>query len=159
MKRSRGWIHLRWATYVCSAAFVFLSIASASFSQAAPMTHNLPDDAFKTLSSTKQVPASVKREFEKAIGGRFEMADPGGDFAAGCVRMEGVPSMRMRLAGLSQDHCVLFYESGGFAHSFNVALFSLTPDKATLTWKTYLSPKKGLSVKGLEDLKKALQAE
>ena len=119
--------------------------------------HNvLPPDSFRPLSRTAQIPESVKREFEKSTGDRFNMAEPDGKFDSGCVRTPGSPSMRLRFGGLSQAHCFLFYESGGFAHSFNVSLFSMGSDKASLVWKTYLNPAAAMRATTVDSLRKAL---
>ena len=35
----------------------------------------------------------------------------------------------MNLAGCSQDHCLVYYERGGFAHLWYAVLFHWTPDR------------------------------
>ena len=59
------------------------------------------------------------------------MADPGAPFQATDVMMTPrLPSRRLVAAGCSADHCLVYYERGGFAHVHQIVLFSKTDTDA-----------------------------
>jgi hypothetical protein len=45
-----------------------------------------------------------------------------------------LPSRRLVVAGCSYDHCLVYYERGGTAHTWRVALFHWTPDATRFEW-------------------------
>lgn len=54
---------------------------------------------------------------------RFEMAEPGAEFQVTDVIVKpNLPIRRLILAGCSADHCLIYYERGGIAHTHLVVL-------------------------------------
>ena len=45
-----------------------------------------------------------------------------------------LPIRRLVAAGCSTDHCLVYYERGGTAHTWQVALFHWTPAATRLEW-------------------------
>jgi hypothetical protein len=80
----------------------------------------------------------------------LEMADPGADFqATDVIRTPGLPFRRLVLAGCSADHCLIEYEKGGIAHTFDTMLIAVSPKQATLQWGGW----GGAGVRTLAELK------
>ena len=45
-----------------------------------------------------------------------------------------LPIRRLVAAGCSADHCLVYYERGGIAHTWQVALFHWTPAATRFEW-------------------------
>lgn len=88
----------------------------------APVVHvaDLPkpvQDALKTFFDTKTL----------------DIADPGKDFQATDVIMTpDLPIRRLIVAGCAADHCLVHYEKGGFAHSYEIAVVSINKTGASV---------------------------
>jgi hypothetical protein len=65
----------------------------------------------------------------------IDIAEPGAEFQAsdGVVNSK-LPIRRLVVAGCSDDHCLVYYERGGTAHMWRVALFHWTPDATRFEW-------------------------
>ena len=45
-----------------------------------------------------------------------------------------LPRRRLVAAGCSADHCLVYYERGGFVHTWHVALFRWAPAETRFEW-------------------------
>ena len=93
------------------------------------------------------LPASVRTALTDLFGsGTLEMADPGQPFQATDVMvMPRLPARRLTTAGCSSDHCLVYYERGGFAHIHQIVLVSTADAAARLVHG-------GVAAGGLADL-------
>ena len=58
----------------------------------------------------------------------LDIAEPEAEFQVTDVRSNPtLPIRRLVAAGCSTDHCLVYYERGGIAHTWQVALFHWTP--------------------------------
>ena len=87
------------------------------------------------------------------VGGKtLEMADPGQPFQATDVMvMPRLPARRLVSAGCSADHCLVYYERGGFARVHQIVLFSTADTPARLVHG-------GVAAGGLADLEQVREA-
>lgn len=96
--------------------------------------------AFHIRAAVSAIPSAVRASFTKARGDEpFAMAEPSAEWqATDVIRKPGLPRRRLRKVALSESFCILFYELGGRAHSYHVAVFRLSPDGATMAWRAVL---------------------
>jgi hypothetical protein len=70
------------------------------------------------------------------FGGTLDIAEPRAEFQATDVLLKpNLPIRRLVAAGCSNDfYCLVYYERGGIAHTWHVALFHWTPDETRFEW-------------------------
>ena len=104
-------------------------------------------ERFSPLATVAALPASVRNALGSLFGSKtLDMADPGQPFQATDVMvMPRLPARRLLAAGCSPDHCLVYYERGGFAHIHQIVLFSTTDAAARLVHG-------GVAAGGLADL-------
>ena len=98
-------------------------------------TH-LKDERFGIVTSTKGLPLGVREGLQTLFGtSSLDIADPGAEFQATDVIVNPkLPIRRLVAAGCSNDHCLVYYERGGIAHTWHVTLFHWTPDATRFEW-------------------------
>lgn len=117
-------------------------------------TH-VKDDHFATVTSIRGLPLGVRDALQALFGSpTLDIAEPGAEYqATDVIVTPRLPSRRLILAGCSADHhCLVYYERGGFAHTWFVALFQWTPAETRFEWG-------GIAPGGLasiEDIRKAM---
>jgi hypothetical protein len=139
---------------VAAVAFALLGawvLHSQPKSSEAGLTAGLRDhvrsERFGPVATVAALPASVRQALNELFTGKtLDMADPGQPFQATDVMvMPRLPARRLVAAGCSPDHCLVYYERGGFAHVHQIALFSTTDATARLVHG-------GVAAGGLTDL-------
>ena len=90
---------------------------------------HLKAERFQVVTSIRGLPLGVREELQTLFGsGSLDIAEPGAEFQATDVVVNPrLPIRRLVTAGCSTDHCVVYYERGGIAHTWHVALFHWTP--------------------------------
>ncbi|MBY0359525.1 MAG: hypothetical protein K2W82_16090 [Candidatus Obscuribacterales bacterium] len=135
-----------------------LSIGMA-MAEPGPLSANdrqhLLHDQFTPVATIQAFPKTIRVKLDELRGTSDGMANPGGDFAAGCTSA-GKPRARMILGGINKEYCLLFYENGGIAHSYNIALFSLKSTVAEYVWQGGINYQVANQIKTLKDLQDAL---
>jgi hypothetical protein len=97
---------------------------------------HLEAERFDTVTSIGGLPAGVQDTLRRLFGSAsLDIAEPGAEFqraadAAGGKR----PSRRLVAAGCSSDHCLVYYQRGGAAPAWRVALFRWAPDASRFEW-------------------------
>lgn len=136
----------RWVrgTWLFITLGLILGPAAASGSrQAAPQSlpetlrAHLKAERFAIVTSVRGLPLGVRDALQKLFGGRsLEIAEPGAEFQATDVIVKpGLPIRRLARAGCSPDHhCLVYYERGGIAHTWQVVLFHWTPSATRFEW-------------------------
>jgi hypothetical protein len=91
---------------------------------------HVKDERFGIITSIRGLPLGVRDGLQSLFGsGRLDIAEPGAAYQATDVVVKpALPSRRLVAAGCSQDHCLVYYERGGIAHTWRVALFHWTPE-------------------------------
>jgi hypothetical protein len=122
-------------TLIFDAIGVCLSMAVVTGSQSghaalpeALRTH-VRNERLQDVTSIRGLPLGVRDELQALFRSQsLDIAEPGAAFQSGDVVLNPVlPIRRLISAGCSADHCLVYYERGGIAHTWQVALFHWTP--------------------------------
>ena len=111
-----------------------LTVASAVAGQPSTSPAALPDalrahlrgEHFSPLPTVAALPGGLRQALSELFNApALDMADPGTPFQATDVMVTPrLPARRLVAAGCSADHCLVYYERGGFAHVHQIVLFS-----------------------------------
>ena len=109
---------------------------AASEALPAALRGHVSDDRFGTVSSIRGLPLGVRDGLQALFGSRtLDIAEPGAAFqATDVIVTPNLPIRRLAAAGCSTDHCLVYYERGGIAHTWQVALFHWTPAATRFEW-------------------------
>jgi hypothetical protein len=112
------------------------SQADASVALSGALRSHVNDDRFGMVSSVRGLPLGVRDGLQRLFGSpSLDIAEPGADFQATDVMARpNLPIRRLVAAGCSTDHCLVYYERGGVAHTWQVALFHWTPAATRFEW-------------------------
>ena len=113
---------------VCSAVVV-ASQAAAPARLPETLRAHLMADRFGIVTSMRGLPLGVRDELQTLFGtNTLDIAEPGAPFQVTDVIVNPkLPMRRLVAAGCSTDHCIVYYERGGIAHTWQVARFHWTP--------------------------------
>ena len=102
----------------------------------AELRAHVKGERFGIVTSVRGLPLGVRNELQTLFGSQtLDIAEPGGDFQVNNVGSDSaVPIRRLIAAGCSVDHCLVYYERGGDAHTWQVGLFHWTPAATRLEW-------------------------
>jgi hypothetical protein len=121
---------------VCS-ALLSGSQAESTAALSRTLRAHLSEERFEIVTSIRGLPLGVRDGLQKLFGSAtLAIAEPGADFQATDVMLKpNLPIRRLVAAGCSRDHhCLVYYERGGLAHTWHVALFHWTPDVTRFEW-------------------------
>jgi len=121
---------------------LLLSACTAAGSQAdavalpASLREHLQNDRFQIVASLRGLPLGVRDSLQGSFGkSTLDIAEPGAPFQATDVMTDpNLPSRRLVAAGCSTDHCLVYFERGGIAHTWHVMVFHWTPDATRFEW-------------------------
>ena len=122
---------------------VSLLAAVAIGSQAAPtaplsdaLRAHLKSERLEMVTSIRGLPLGVRESLQALFGSQsLDIAEPGAEFqVTDDVGNRKLPIRRLVAAGCSSDHCLVYYERGGIAHTWQVALFLWTPAATRFEW-------------------------
>jgi hypothetical protein len=126
--------------------FVALLAATCVWTAAASQTTAPPDlsatlrdhvkrERFEVVTSIRGLPLGVRDGLQALFGSQtLDIAESGAELRAGDVAVDPKPLRRLVAAGCSIDHCLVYYERGGSAHTWLVALFHWTPAATRFEW-------------------------
>jgi hypothetical protein len=97
---------------------------------------HLKNERLDVVTSLRGLPLGVREALQTLFGAPIlDIAEPGADFqATDLIKTPRLPSRRLLAAGCSMDHCLVYYERGGIAHSWLVAIFHWTPKATRFEW-------------------------
>jgi len=97
---------------------------------------HVKNDRFQIVTSIRGLPLGVRDGLQALFGSpTLDIAEPGAQFqVTDVVGPVMLPIRRMVAAGCSSDHCLVYYERGGIAHTWQVALFHWTPAATRFEW-------------------------
>lgn len=121
-----------------------------------PLRTHVNQDRFGVVTSVRGLPLGVREELQTLFRSSFlDIAEPGAAFRATDIILEAnLPTRRLVMAACSIDHCMVYYERGGIAHTWHVALFHWTPAATRFEWGG-IAPG---GLKTIDDLRKAALA-
>jgi hypothetical protein len=101
-----------------------------------PLRTHVQNERLDAVTSIRGLPLGVRDGLQRLFGSQaLDIADPGGEFqATGEAGDSPLPIRRLVAAGCSTDHCLVYYERGGAAHTWQVALFHWTPLATRFEW-------------------------
>ena len=101
-----------------------------------PLRSHLLAGRFQMVSSIRGLPLGVREELQSSFGSQtLDLAEPGAEFRTTDVVVNpNLPTRRLVAAGCSTDHCIVYFERGGIAHTWHVALFHWTPAGTRFEW-------------------------
>jgi hypothetical protein len=100
----------------------------------AALRAHLKEERLQAVTSIRGLPLGVRIELQ-TLTGTLEIAEPGEEFqVTDVIVTPKLPIRRLVLAACSIDHCIVYYERGGIAHSWHAALFHWTPAETRLEY-------------------------
>ena len=97
---------------------------------------HVKDDRFGIVTSISGLPLGVRDRLQTLFGSQtLDIAEPGAAFqVTDAIVNPKLPSRRLVAAGCSIEYCLVYYERGGIAHTWHVALFHWTPAATRFEW-------------------------
>ena len=94
------------------------------------------DARFQIVTSIRGLPLGVRDELQKLFGSRtLDIAEPRAPFQATDVILDpNLPNRRLVAGGCTIEYCLVYYERGGFVHTWHVAMFHWTPAATRFEW-------------------------
>ena len=113
-----------------------VAAAQTSGALPAPLREQVKNGRFAIVTSIRGLPLGVRDELQTLFGqSTFEIAEPGTPFQVTDVMgTPRLPLRRLVAAGCTYVHCLVYYERGGLAHTWHVAMFRWTPEVTQLEW-------------------------
>ena len=102
----------------------------------AALRAHVKDERFQIVTSIRGLPLGVRDELQTLFGSQtLDIADPGAQFqVTNAIVDPKLPGRRLVAAGCSTEYCLVYYERGGIAHTWHVALFYWTPAATRFEW-------------------------
>jgi hypothetical protein len=97
---------------------------------------HVKDERFGIVTSIRGLPLGVRDALQTLFRSQtLDIAEPGAEFQRTDVSGDPkLPIRRLVVAGCSTDHCLVYYERGGTAHTWQVALFHWRPAATRFEW-------------------------
>ncbi len=97
---------------------------------------HVQNERFGVVTSIRGLPLGVRDGLQTLFGSAsLTIAEPGAPFQITDDSADKtLPIRRLVAAGCSIDHCLVYYERGGIAHTWQVALFYWTPAATRFEW-------------------------
>ena len=112
------------------------SQASAPVELSLELRAHVKDERFGIVTSIRGLPLGVRIALQALWGSQeLDIAEPGAEFqVTDAIGDPKLPTRRLVAAGCSTDHCLVYYERGGTAHTWQVTLFHWTPTETRFEW-------------------------
>ncbi len=93
-------------------------------------------ERFAAVTTVAGLPSGVRDGLQRLFGmPTLRLAGPGEEFQVTDVIVKpNLPIRRLIVAGCATDHCLVYYERGGIAHTRYVVLFQTTKSEARFEW-------------------------
>ncbi len=120
----------------CWPAAIVGSQAAAPVVLPAALQSHIKDEQFQIVTSIRGLPLGVRDGLQTLFGSQaLDIADPGREFQVTDVIVNPkLPIRRLVAAGCTIEYCLVYYERGGRAHTWHVALFHWTPAETRFEW-------------------------
>jgi len=94
------------------------------------------NERLEVVTSIRGLPLGVREALQALFGSQsLDIAEPGAEFqATDDVGARKLPIRRLVTAGCSTEYCLVYYERGGIAHTWQVAFFHWTPAATRFEW-------------------------
>jgi hypothetical protein len=116
-------------------AVVIGSQATSTAALPEALRAHIKGERLDVVTSVRGLPLGVRDALQVLFGSQtLDIAEPGAEFQTTDVIGGDLPIRRLVAAGCSLDHCLVYYERGGIAHTWQVALFHWTPKATRFEW-------------------------
>ena len=97
---------------------------------------HVKNERFQIVTSVRGLPLGVRGGLQTLFGGKtLDIAEIKAEFQATDVILKpNLPPRRLVAAGCAIEYCLVYYERGGIAHTWHVALFHWTPAATRFEW-------------------------
>jgi hypothetical protein len=118
-----------WSAVVAGQAVAPVALSGA-------LRDHVKDDRFGIVTSIRGLPLGVRDGLQTLFGSRtLDIAEPGAEFqVTDAIVNPTLPIRRLVAAGCTMAYCLVYYERGGVAHTWHVALFHWTPAATRFEW-------------------------
>lgn len=100
-----------------------------------PLRSHLQNERLDVVTSIRGLPLGVRDALARLFDSQtLDIVDPGAAFQATAEGSATLPIRRLAAAGCSVDHCLVYYQRGGSAPAWQVALFEWTPAATRFEW-------------------------
>ena len=101
-----------------------------------PLRDHVKNERFQIVTSIRGLPLGVRGGLQALFGSQtLDIAEPAAEFQATDVVVKpNLPIRRLVAAGCTIEYCLVYYERGGIAHTWHVALFHWTPSATRFEW-------------------------
>ena len=135
-------VQMRLTRLLCAIGVSLCSVVPAGSQTAAPaalsaaLRDHVKDDRFQIVTSIRGLPLGVRGGLQTLFGSQtLDIAEPAAEFQATDVKVKpNLPIRRLVAAGCTIEFCLVYYERGGIAHTWHVALFHWTPSETRFEW-------------------------
>ena len=109
---------------------------AAPASLPAALREHVKQEQFQVVTSIRGLPLGVREALQTLFGGfSLDITESGSELQRkGAAVDPKLPLRRLAAAGCSGDHCLVYYERGGNAPAWLVALFHWTPEGTRFEW-------------------------
>ena len=117
-------------------AVIVAGQAAAPVELSVQLRAHVKGERFGIVTSIRGLPLGVRDMLQTLFGSQtLDIAEPGAEYRVSDVTGDPkLPIRRLVAAGCSTDHCLVYYERGGVAHTWQVALFRWTPAATLFEW-------------------------
>ncbi len=145
-----------WRRAAMAGAFVVMTVAPLTAQpRSLPeiVNEQLRASKFVAVTSVAGLPQSARLGLAELFRSpQLDMADPGAEFqVTDVITKPNLPARRLAVAGCSSQHCIVYYERGGIAHTWSVVILQIQASPAAFVWG-------GSAPRGLADLAALEQA-
>ena len=135
-------VWMRRTRLLCSIGVSLWSAVVAGSQTVAPVAlsgalrDHVKNERFEIVTSIRGLPLGVREGLQTLFGSQtLDIAEPAAEFQVTDVVVNPkLPIRRLVAAGCSLDYCLVYYERGGVAHTWYVALFHWTPAETRFEW-------------------------
>ena len=133
---------MRRTVFLCAIGLSVWSAVAAGTQATAPgrlsqtLKSHLQNERLGIVTSIRGLPLGVRDALQALFGSSMlDIAEPGAPFQVTDVMVSPrLPIRRLVAAACSTDHCIVYYERGGIAHTWHAALFHWTPAATRLEY-------------------------
>ena len=141
VSQARATMSLMHRRFLCAIGVAVMTVLVGG-SQLAPavlsetLRAHVKNERFGIVTSLRGLPLDVRYGLQTLFGSStLDIAEPGAPFQVTDVIVNArLPSRRLVAAGCSTNYCLVYYERGGIAHTWHVALFHWTPAATRFEW-------------------------
>ena len=109
--------------------------AAAPVALSGALRDHVKAERFQLVTSIRGLPLGVRDGLQTLFGGKtLDIAESRAEFQVTDVVVKPLPLRRLVAAACTIEYCLVYYERGGGAHTWHVALFHWSPAATRFEW-------------------------